>query len=93
MTSNITFTNYSKLDMDATIPQEAEDMESPKDLREKLFQDLLTEFAAALDSDGSLPAAAQKALVGLLTSDVPTVDEIIEAASKNDPSQEESTDE
>ena len=79
--------------MDATIPQEAEDMEPPKDLREKLFQDLLTEFATALDSDGSLPAASQKALVRLLTSDVPTVDEIIEAASKNDPSQEGGTDE
>ena len=80
--------------MDATIPQEVEDMEPPKDLREKLFQDILTEFATALDSDGSFPATAQKALGGLLTSnDVPTVDEIIEAASKNDPSQGEPTNE
>jgi hypothetical protein len=71
--------------MDEAAPQVMEEAESPRDLRAELFGDLSTQFAAALEDDGSLPAAAQKALVKLLDSDAPTAAEIIAAASKSDP--------
>jgi len=76
--------------MDEATPQVMEEAESPRDLRAELFGDLSTQFAAALEADGSLPTAAQKALVELLISDVPTAAEIIAAASKNDPLKKES---
>lgn len=71
--------------MDEATPQMMEEAESPRDLRAELFGDLSTQFAAALEADGSLPAAAQKVLVELLDSDAPTAAEIIVAASKSDP--------
>ena len=79
--------------MDKATPQVMEDAESPGDLRAELFGDLSAQFAAALEADGSLPAAAQKALVELLNSDAPTAAEIILAASKNDPLNKEAGDE
>lgn len=76
--------------MDEATPQVMEEAESPRDLRAELFGDLSTQFAAALEADGSLPTAAQKALVELLISDVPTAAEIIAAASNSDPFKKES---
>ena len=75
--------------MDDTIPQVAKEPEAPRDLRAELFQGLSTQFAAALETNGSLPAEAQEALVALLDSDAPTATEIVAAASKNDPSEKE----
>lgn len=79
--------------MDKATPQVTEDAEPPRDLRAELFGDLSTQFAAALEAGGSLPAAAQKALVELLDSDAPTAAEIILAASKSDPLNKEAGDE
>ncbi len=70
--------------MDDATPQAAEVPEAPRDLRADLFQGLSTQFAAALESNGSLPAAAQEALIALLNSEAPTASEIVAAASKND---------
>lgn len=75
--------------MDATTPPEAEEPAPPRDLRAELFQDLSTEFTAALNSNGSLPSVAREALVELLDSEAPTAAEIIAAASQNDPLEEE----
>jgi hypothetical protein len=75
--------------MDDPTPEEAEELAPPRDLRAQLFQDLSTRFTAALESDGSLPAAAQKALVELIDSEAPTAAQIIGAASKSDPEEEE----
>ena len=75
----------TELAMDDTTLQEAEEAESPRDLRAELFQGLSTQFAAALESNGSLPGAAQEALIALLDSEAPTASEIVAAASKNDP--------
>lgn len=74
--------------MDDTAPQEVEEPAPPRDLRTELFEDLSTQFATALESNGSLPLAAQKALVQLLDSEVPTAAQIIAAASINDPEEE-----
>jgi hypothetical protein len=71
--------------MDTTTPREAVEPESRRDLRAELYQNLSTQFAAALDSNGSLPTAARMALVELLDSDAPTATEIIAAVSKSDP--------
>jgi hypothetical protein len=79
--------------METTTPAQAEEPTRPADLRVELFQDLLQRFAAALSSNGSLPVAAQEALVELLNSDAPTAAEIAAAASKNDPVKEEAGDE
>jgi len=79
--------------MDATTPHDAEESAPPKDLRAELFQTLSTQFAEALESDGSLPAAAQEALIQLLDSESPTPAEVIAAALKNDPVEEEADDE
>ena len=76
-----------------TTPQAAEESEAPRDLRAELFHDLSTQFAAALESDGSLPVAAQEALVELLDSELPTAAQIIAAASKNDPEEGEADNE
>ncbi len=59
------------------------------DLRAELFKDLSARLTSELSSKGSLPTAAQKALVELLESDAPTAAEIIAAASKSDPPKEE----
>ena len=66
--------------MDDTSPKEAEEPGPPRDLRAELFEDLSARFAAALESDESLPATAQEALVDLLDSDAPTADQIIAAS-------------
>lgn len=79
--------------MDEAPPQVMADAEPPRDLRAELFGDLSAQFAAALKVGGSLPAAAQKALVELLGSDAPTAAEIILAASKSDPLNKETGDE
>ncbi len=71
--------------MESPTPSEAEEPTRSPDLRSELFQDLSTQFASALSSKSSLPAAAQKALIQLLDSDAPTAAEIIAAASKSDP--------
>lgn len=75
--------------MDDDTPQAVEDPEAPRDLRAELFQGLSTQFAAALESNGSLPAVAQEALIALLDSDAPTAAEIVAAASRSDPAEEE----
>lgn len=79
--------------MDEATPQVMDEAESPRDLRAELFGDLSTQFATSLEADGSLPTAAQKALVELLVSDVPTGADIIAAASKSDPLKKETGDE
>ena len=79
--------------MDAATPQDVEESAPPRDLRAELFQALSTRFAEALESNGSLPAAAQVALVQLLDSESPTAAEVIAAASKNDSVEEEVGDE
>ena len=79
--------------MESTTPSQAVEPSVPPDLRAELFQELSTQFAAALSSKGSLPAAAQKTIVELLDSGAPTAAEIISAASKNDPPREEVGDE
>ena len=73
--------------------EEAESTAPPRDLRAELLQDLSSQFSAALESDGSLPVAAQNALVELLVSEAPTAAQIISAASKSDPEEEEAPDE
>jgi len=72
-----------------TTAQEPEEPALPRDLRAELFQDLSTQFATALESNGSLPAAAKEALAELLDSETPTAAQIIAAASKNDPEEGE----
>jgi hypothetical protein len=79
--------------MESTAQQKPNEQDQIRDLRQELFQDLSKRFSCGLESNASLPLAAQKALVELLDSDVPTAAEIIEAASQNDPSKEEATDE
>lgn len=76
--------------MDDTTPQEAEEPTPPRDLRSELFGDLSARFSEGLESDGTLPVAAQEALVELLELDGPTADEIIAAASKNDSEEKDS---
>ena len=78
--------------MDDPTQEEAEAPAPPRDLREELFQDLSSQFSAALESDGSLPATAQNALVELLDSEALTAAQIISAASKSDPEEEEAPD-
>lgn len=73
--------------------QEPEDLTMPRDLRVELFQDLSDQFAAALNSDESLPSPAREALAELLDSDAPTAAEIIAAASKDEYVEEDVTDE
>lgn len=75
--------------MDATTPHDAEEPVSPRDLRAELFQDLSARFAAALESNGSLPSAAQEELVQLLDLEAPTAAEVIAAASTEDSVEEE----
>lgn len=75
--------------MDDATPEVAEEAEAPRDLRAELFQCLSTKFADALAAAGSLPSAAQDALVGLLDSDAPTAEQIVAAAAKNDPEEKE----
>lgn len=75
--------------MDDATPQVAEGPEAPRDLRAELFENLSTQFGAALEADGSLPTAAQQTLVELLELEAPTAAQIIAAASKNDPEEEE----
>lgn len=75
--------------MESATPSQPEQPPRPKDLRAELFEDLSTRFASELSSKGSLPTAAQEALVELLDSDAPTAAEIIAAASKSDPPKEE----
>ncbi len=58
--------------------------EAPRDLRAELFENLSTQFAAALKADGSLPTIAQEALIELLDSETSTAAQIIAAASKLD---------
>lgn len=79
--------------MDDTTPQEAEEPAPARDLRAELFADLSARFAEGLESDGTLPAVAQEALVELLESGNPTTDKIVAAASKNDPEKEGSDNE
>lgn len=79
--------------METTTPQEAEEPAPPRDLRAELFQNLSTQFTAALNSDGSLPTDAREALGELLDSEVPTAAEVIAAASKSDPVEEDVGDE
>ena len=79
--------------MEILNPQEPEDLTMPRDLRVELFQDLSDQFAAALNSDESLPSTAREALAELLDSDAPTAAEIIAAASKGDHVDEDVTDE
>ena len=78
--------------MDEETPQVTEETKSPRDLRAELFGGLSTQFAAALETEGSLPATSQEALVMLLDSEAPTAAQIIAAASK-DPSEEEAPNE
>ena len=59
------------------------------DLRTELFEDLSVRFTVALKSDGSIPVAAQDALVELLSSQTPTAAQIIAASSESDPEEEE----
>lgn len=66
-----------------------EEPEAPRDLRAELFENLSTQFAAALKADGSLPTTAQEALVELLDSETPTAAQIISAASKLDTEEED----
>lgn len=79
--------------MDDLTPEKVEEIAPPRDLRAELFQDLSTRFTAALESDGSLPAAAQKTLAELIDAEAPTAAQIIGAASKSDPEEEEATSE
>ena len=79
--------------MNATTAHDVEEPTPPRDLRAELFQDLSTRFAAALELNGSLPTAAQEALVELLDSEAPTAVEVIAAALKNDSVEEEMGDE
>lgn len=76
--------------MDDVTPQEIEAPEPPRDLRAELFQNLSTQFAGALKSNGSLPVAAQEALVELLDLEAAAADQIIAAVSKNDAEEVES---
>lgn len=75
--------------MESVTPSQTEQPPRSTDLRAELFQDLSTRFASELSSKGSLPTAAQEALVELLDSDAPTAAEIIAAASKSDTPEEE----
>ena len=75
--------------MDDVAPQEIEAPEPPRDLRAELFQNVSARFAESVESNGSLPVAAQKALVALLDSEAATAAQIIAAASKDDPEQGE----
>ena len=75
--------------MDDATPNAAEEPEAPRDLRAELFENLSYQFGATLEADGSLPAAAQQALVELLDLEAPTAAQIIAAASKDDPDEEE----
>lgn len=75
--------------MESATPPQPEQPPLPSDLRAELFQDLSTRFASELGSKGSLPTAAQEALVELLDLDAPTAAEIVAAASKSDPLKEE----
>jgi len=77
--------------MESETPSQPEQPPQPTDLRAELFQDLSTRFATELSSKGSLPTAAQEALVELLNSDDPTAAEIIAATSKSDPPKEEAS--
>ena len=79
--------------MNEATPQVTEEADSPRDLRAELFGDLSAQFAEALETDGSLPAAAQEALVVLLDSEAATAAQIIAAASKSDPEEEEAPNE
>ncbi|MGJ3244103.1 MAG: hypothetical protein ACFE0O_14255 [Opitutales bacterium] len=75
--------------MDDATPQAAKEPEAPRDLRAELFENLSTQFGTALEADGTLPAAAQLALVELLGVEAPTAAQIIAATSKSDPEEEE----
>lgn len=79
--------------MDDPTPEVMEEVATPKDLRAELFQDLSTRFTEALESDGSLPAAAQKALVEFLDLDALTAAQITEAVSKGDHEEKEAPNE
>ncbi|MGJ8697387.1 MAG: hypothetical protein ACSHYF_13805 [Verrucomicrobiaceae bacterium] len=70
-------------------PHATEEPEAPRDLRAELFENLSTHFGATLEANGSLPIAAQQALVELLDLDAPTAAQIIAAASKDEPDEEE----
>jgi hypothetical protein len=75
--------------MDDPTPQAPEEPLPTRDLRAELFENLSTQFGTALEADGSLPAAAQQALVELLDLEAPNAAQIIDAASKSDPEEEE----
>lgn len=75
--------------MDNITHRTANGPQTPRDLRAELFESLSTQFEAALETDSSLPLAAKSSLVELLKSDTTTADQIIAAASKNDPAEEE----
>jgi len=75
--------------METPTTEEAQEPVPPRNLREELLQDLSTKFAAELDTDGSLPVAAREALAMVLNADTRSPSEIIAAASKCDPTDEE----
>lgn len=75
--------------MELVPPSQPEQPARTSDLRAELFDELSARFALELNSVGSLPNAAQQALIELLGSDVPTEAEIIAATSKSDPVKEE----
>ena len=77
--------------MESATSSEPDQPKKKSDLRAGLFDDLSTRFALELNSFGSLPNAAQQALIELLGSDAPTEAEIIEATSKSDPCKEETS--
>jgi len=75
--------------MESANPPQLAQPPRASDLRVELFQDLSTRFASELSSKDALPTIAQEALVELLDSDAPTAAEIVAAASKSDPLNEE----
>lgn len=79
--------------MDEPTKEEAEAPAATTDLRTELFENISSQFSIALESDGSLPAAAKSALVELVDSEVPTAAQIISAASISDAEEQDASDE
>ena len=64
---------------------DAESESAQLDIRAELQANLVTLFTAKLETNGSLPEAASKALVALLSTQAPTTANVIAALALDDP--------
>jgi hypothetical protein len=72
---------------------EAESESAQRDLRSELQTDLVTQFEAKLNTNGTLPTVVSKALVALLSAQAPTSSDVIAALALEDPIEPEALNE